>query len=188
MWIGRLIAALDERWNRRVRAPGERRGAGVAALVVIVLVSGAVASVVQGLLAHSIVGIVVLAFVAGSLIAQKSLETHVAAVAEALETGGLEAGRAAVAKIVGRDPDTLDEAGVSRAAIESLAENFSDGVVAPAFWLALLGLAGIPMARGPIATVTGRTDGPSLNQALAATGAVLGSTSVLTAIGLVLGG
>ncbi|MBN8869343.1 MAG: 1,4-dihydroxy-2-naphthoate polyprenyltransferase [Solirubrobacterales bacterium] len=55
-------------------------------------------------------------------------------------------------------------------------------------WLALLGLAGIPMARGPIATVTGRTDGPSLNQALAATGAVLGSTSVLTAIGLVLGG
>ena len=133
MWIGRLIAALDERWNRRVRAPGERRGAGVAALVVIVLVSGAVASVVQGLLAHSIVGIVVLAFVAGSLIAQKSLETHVAAVAEALETGGLEAGRAAVAKIVGRDPDTLDEAGVSRAAIESLAENFSDCVVAPAF-------------------------------------------------------
>lgn len=142
MWIGRLIAALDERWNRRVRAPGERRGAGIAALVVIVLVSGAVASVVQGLLAHSIVGIVVLAFVAGSLIAQKSLESHVAAVAEALETGGLEAGRTAVAKIVGRDPDTLDEAGVSRAAIESLAENFSDGVVAPAFWLALLGLPG----------------------------------------------
>lgn len=142
MWIGRLIDALDASWNRRVRAPGERRGAGVAALVVIVLVAGAVASVVQGLLAHSIVGIVALAFVAGSLIAQKSLEAHVAAVAEALETDGLEAGRAAVSRIVGRDPEALDEAGVARAAIESLAENFSDGVVAPAFWLGLLGLPG----------------------------------------------
>lgn len=142
MWIGRLIAALDERWNRRVRAPGERRGAGVVALVLVVLVAGAAASVVQGLLAHSVVGVVVLAFVASSLIAQKSLESHVAAVAEALETGGLEAGRAAVSRIVGRDPDTLDEAGVSRAAIESLAENFSDGVVAPVFWLVLFGLPG----------------------------------------------
>lgn len=54
-------------------------------------------------------------------------------------------------------------------------------------WLALIGLIAIPMARDPIAAVTGRTDGPSLNKALAGTGALLGITSVLTAIGLVLG-
>src|SRR5690606_13888364 len=75
-------------------------------------------------------------------LAQRSLAEHVEAVAEALETGGLEAGRAAVSRIVGRDPARLDEAGVSRAAIESLAENFSDGVVAPAFWMAVAGLPG----------------------------------------------
>jgi adenosylcobinamide-phosphate synthase len=81
------------------------------------------------------------ALIASSLIAQQSLDAHVLAVAEALATG-LESGRAAAAKIVGRDVAKLDEAGVARAAIESLAENFSDGVVAPAFWLALGGLPG----------------------------------------------
>ena len=59
-----------------------------------------------------------------------------------MEREGLEAGREAVSMIVGRNPDRLDEAGVAPAAIESLAENFSDGVVAPAFWLAVAGLAG----------------------------------------------
>ena len=145
MWIGSLISALDERWNRRVRSIDERRTMGVMALGVIVLVTGATAALVQGLLGGSLVGLMILAFVAGSLVAQKSLENHVAAVAEALETGGLPAGRNAVSMIVGRDPEALDEAGVSRAAIESLAENFSDGVVAPAFWLALLGLPGAAM-------------------------------------------
>ena len=86
------------------------------------------------------VGSGVLILAASSLLAQRSLHEHVRAVAEALETNGLEAGRAAVAMIVGRNPDRLDEAGVARAAIESLAENFSDGVVAPAFWLIVGGL------------------------------------------------
>jgi adenosylcobinamide-phosphate synthase len=67
---------------------------------------------------------------------------HVDAVAEGLGRS-LHDGRSAVAQIVGRDPEALDEAGVSRAAIESAAENFSDGVVAPAFWFALCGLPGI---------------------------------------------
>jgi len=142
MWIGRLISALDERWNRRTRAPGERRSAGIAALAVVVLAAALAGFVVQGLLDHAIVGMLVLALVAGSLIAQKSLEAHVAAVADALDLGGLAAGREAVARIVGRDPGALDEAGGARAAIESLAENFSDGVVAPAFWMVLLGLPG----------------------------------------------
>ena len=82
------------------------------------------------------------ALVASTLIAQRSLYDHVERVATALEQDGLAGGRQAVSQIVGRDPDALDEAGVARAAIESLAENFSDGVVAPVFWLAVGGLAG----------------------------------------------
>jgi adenosylcobinamide-phosphate synthase len=77
------------------------------------------------------------------LLAQKSLADHVEAVADALRREGLAGGRAAVSRIVGRDPETLDEPAVCRAAIESLAENFSDGVVAPALWYAVLGLPGL---------------------------------------------
>ena len=87
--------------------------------------------------------LVILACLASTLIAQRSLYEHVAAVADALDKGGVEAGREAVAKIVGRDTRTLDEAGVARSAIESLAENFSDGVVAPIMWGAVLGLPGM---------------------------------------------
>ena len=77
------------------------------------------------------------------MIAQRSLYAHVAAVAEALEQKGVEEGRVAVAKIVGRDTASLDEAGIARGAIESLAENFADGIVAPCFWGGLLGLPGM---------------------------------------------
>ena len=86
-------------------------------------------------------GFVALAVLAASLPAQRSLAAHVRAVADGLDAG-LDEGRRAVAKIVGRNPDVLDEAGVARAAIESLAENFSDGVVAPILWIALGGLVG----------------------------------------------
>ncbi len=138
-WIGRLIAALDARLN--AGSPGRRRLAGALALV---LVAGAAAGAgaAAAWIAGGVLGAALLAVLAGSLIAQRSLAAHVRAVAEALEREGLAAGRAAVSRIVGRDPDRLDRAGVARAAIESLAENFSDGVVAPVFWLAALGLPG----------------------------------------------
>ena len=84
-----------------------------------------------------------LGLIASVFIAQQSLYRHVSRVRSAFTTGGLVAARAAVAMIVGRDPESLDEGGVARAAIESCAENFSDGVVAPVFWLALLGLPGL---------------------------------------------
>jgi adenosylcobinamide-phosphate synthase len=77
------------------------------------------------------------------LIAQRSLYDHVSRVAGALKSGGLAAGRAEVSMIVGRDVSKLDESGVCKASIESLAENFSDGVVAPVFWYAVAGLPGI---------------------------------------------
>ena len=94
------------------------------------------------LLPLGMIGVAVLAILASSLLAQRSLHEHVAAVSKGLREGGIEGGRKAVSMIVGRNPQSLDEAGVSRAAIESLAENFSDGIVAPAFWLGLGGLPG----------------------------------------------
>ena len=115
---------------------------GVAALVILLGSTVLSASLLQSALLWLPFGILAVAVLGASLPAQKSLEQHVEAVAMALEREGIEGGRRAVSMIVGRDPDNLDEAAVCRAAIESLAENFSDGVVAPAVWLGLLGLAG----------------------------------------------
>jgi adenosylcobinamide-phosphate synthase len=141
-WIGRLIEALDHKLNHEQDAPARRRAAGAIALVALIAVAGVVGFALQHNLPRLPFGLLVLAVLASTLMAQRSLHAHVAQVAFALERDGLEAGRQAVAQIVGRDPDALDEAGVARAAIESLAENFSDGVVAPAFWMAVAGLPG----------------------------------------------
>jgi adenosylcobinamide-phosphate synthase len=141
-WIGRLIGALDRGWNRDDDDDGRRRMSGVAAIIVVAVIAAAVGWSLQRALLMLPFGVVPAALVASALIAQRSLYEHVARVAAALEAGGLAAGRAAVAHIVGRDVAALDEAGVARAAIESLAENFSDGVVAPVFWMALGGLPG----------------------------------------------
>lgn len=142
IWIGRLISTMDRAWNQAARSFATRRAAGVAALLVLVLVSGGVGFALQVTLLAIPFGLLALALLASSLLAQRSLHDHVARVATALEQGGLDAGREAVSHIVGRDPLSLDESGVTRAAIESLAENFSDGVVAPAFWMAVAGLPG----------------------------------------------
>ncbi|MFC0219111.1 adenosylcobinamide-phosphate synthase CbiB [Pseudochelatococcus lubricantis] len=140
-WIGALISLLDRHLNRDGAAPGIRKAAGVAALLALIAVSGAAGFTVQRLCGDG-VGLLVTALAASTLLAQRSLHGHVAAVADALDREGLAGGRRAVAHIVGRDPESLDEAAVARAAIESLAENFSDGVIAPAFWLAAAGLPG----------------------------------------------
>jgi adenosylcobinamide-phosphate synthase len=142
-WIGRLIKMLDGSLNREGSSFGWRRAAGILALLVLLTVTGLVAWAMTVLLQPlGLVGILVLAILASSLIAQRSLHEHVAAVSKGLCEDGIEGGRMAVSMIVGRNPQSLDEAGVSRAAIESLAENFSDGIVAPAFWLGLGSLPG----------------------------------------------
>ena len=143
-WIGAALAALDARLNRDDLTEPSRRARGFAALAALLVVTLAVAAAVQAI-AFALplaLALLVTSLLASTCLAQRSLDTHVRAVAQALETQGLEAGRIAVGKIVGRDTAVLDEAGVARAAIESLAENFADGVVAPAFWLALAGLPG----------------------------------------------
>ena len=141
--LGRAVGWLDRRMNREDDPPAERRKAGLLAVALLlalaVLAGWALAALCQVLPLRSLW----LALAMSTLLARHSLEKHVAAVADGLERGGLEAGREAVAHVVGRDPDSLDEAGVSRAALESLAENFSDGVVAPAFWAVLFGLPGL---------------------------------------------
>ena len=142
IWIGSLVSRLDQALNKPAYSAGTRRNAGVLALAILIAVAAAVALVATGAFSLVPFGILLTAALASSLLAQRSLAEHVAAVADALESGGVPAGRIAVSRIVGRDPDRLDEAGISRAAIESLAENFSDGIVAPAFWLSVGGLAG----------------------------------------------
>jgi adenosylcobinamide-phosphate synthase len=141
-WIGRLIAWLDRTLNRETAAAPARRGAGIAAMLIVLAIVGALAFFLQYTLLRLPFGILAAALLASTLVAQRSLYRHVADVAAALEKDGLAAGRLAVAHIVGRDTATLDSAGVARAAIESLAENFSDAVVAPVFWMAVGGLPG----------------------------------------------
>ncbi len=147
VWIGALIALLERHLNNPARSDLLRRLGGIVALLVLLAVVWYVTSMLRAVI-HDLLpdyGWIVEAVLAASLLAQRSLWDHVAAVAHGLEDDGIAGGRKAVAMIVGRDPEKLDEAGVSRAAIESLAENFSDGVVAPAFWLAIGGLPGIAL-------------------------------------------
>jgi adenosylcobinamide-phosphate synthase len=140
---GRAVAFFDRKLNRETRSEAVRRGRGIITVIVLVGAAAALGLVVGGLCRGRLPGTVFEAALIGVLVAQRSLYEHVAAVANALDAGGLPAGRAAVSRIVGRDPTSLDSHGVARAAIESLAENFSDGVVAPVFWYLLLGLPGL---------------------------------------------
>ena len=141
--IGSGVGGLDRLLNRP-RAPlWARRGLGAVAIVIMVVTAGALGFGLEWLFRPMPYGAIATILVAAILLAGRSLYDHVRAVATAFAAGGLEAGRLAVAKIVGRDPATLDEAGVCRAAIESAAENFSDGLVAPAVWFALAGLPGL---------------------------------------------
>ncbi|UQD77254.1 adenosylcobinamide-phosphate synthase CbiB [Bradyrhizobium japonicum] len=142
-WLGRLIGAIDTAWNRASDPPAFRRAAGVAGALVVIALSVVLGWMLQSLLPLGWIEIVLVGVLAWPLVALRSLHDHVAAVAKPLQAGDIAAARAAVSRIVGRDPATLDEAGIARAAIESLAENASDGIVAPVFWGALFGLPGI---------------------------------------------
>ena len=143
--FARIITGCEARWNRARHGFAKRRALGVLTLLILLIVSAGLGWTAQSLLLAALgswgwVGVAILAWPA---LAQRSLFDHVRAVGERIDAGNLPAARDAVAMIVGRDTATLDEAGVSRAAIESLAESFCDGVAAPLFWLLLLGLPGV---------------------------------------------
>ena len=141
-WTGSLIGLLDRTLNRDSDADARRRMAGIIAVLIVLAIVGSTAYLVQYTLLRLPLGLLAIALLASTLVAQRSLYRHVADVATALERHGLDAGRTAVSHIVGRDVATLDVSGVARAAIESLAENFSDAVVAPVFWIVIAGLPG----------------------------------------------
>lgn len=140
---GRAVAFFDRKLNRESRSEASRCGRGIVTVIVLVGLAAAIGLAVQEVCRGSLFGAAVETLLIAVFVAQRSLYEHVADVAEALDRGGLTAGRDAVRHIVGRDPMKLDAYGVARAAIESLAENFSDGVVAPVFWYLLLGLPGL---------------------------------------------
>jgi adenosylcobinamide-phosphate synthase len=142
-WLGRLIDFLDRAWNRGCDPPAFRRVAGTAATSLAIAVPTFLAWAIQEQLGGGWGRILVVGILAWPMVALRSLHDHVAAVAHPLRAGDIKAARMAVARIVGRDPSTLDDAGIARASIESLAENTSDGVVAPVFWGATFGLPGI---------------------------------------------
>jgi adenosylcobinamide-phosphate synthase len=142
-WLGRLIDALDERWNRTEDATWKRRAAGATAALLVISLASGLAWAAQAAMPEGQSGLILLGILAWPLVALRSLRDHVAAVARPLQDGDLAAARAAVSMIVGRDPANLAAAGIARAAIESLSENASDGIVAPLFWGLLFGLPGI---------------------------------------------
>lgn len=143
VWIGGLIGAADRAFNRPRLSFAARRLLGVGVLAAIcALAAGAGWAIEAAPLPAPVVSLIVV-IVATSGLAQRSLYEHVAVVASALRDGDLTAARLAVGRIVGRDVETLDADQVAAAAIESLAESFSDGVVAPAFWLLIGGLPGL---------------------------------------------
>ena len=140
---GRAVAFFEKKLNRPNRSERSRRERGIVTVAVLVGAAAGLGWVLHWLSLGSVLGAAVEALAIGILVAQRSLFEHVAAVGAALASGGLPAGRSAVSHIVGRDPMRLDAHGVARAALESLAENFSDGVVAPVFWYLVLGLPGL---------------------------------------------
>lgn len=133
-WMGALIARLDRRWNHgKARVPK-----GAAASLAVIAAAVLPAALLQDWLGPLAAGIL-----AWPLVAARSLDEHLRAVARPLADGDLAAARRATAMIVGRDVTRADEAALCRASVESLAENASDGVIAPLFWAAVAGLPGI---------------------------------------------
>jgi adenosylcobinamide-phosphate synthase len=141
-WMGSLVTILEDRFNSRTTVESDGRTEGLTALAILLLCAGAPAILIATALSYVPYGWVINVLLATTLIAQKSMRDHTEAVANALGRSLAEA-RSEVGKIVGRDTSTLDESGVTKAALESLAENTADGIVAPALYYAIAGLPGI---------------------------------------------
>lgn len=141
VWIGHLIASLERRWN--AGSARHRRLLGCVLLALLTVVAGGAGFAIERIGDGSAIGVLALVLLSTSLLAQRSLHDHVAAVLRPLASGDLDGARRAVSQIVGRDTDALDSEGVATAAIESLSESYCDGIVAPAFWFLVGGLPGL---------------------------------------------
>lgn len=138
-WLGKLIETLEKRLNHATN----RRLKGTGAALAVIGAASGLAVLLAAMLPDGYVGILITAILAWPLIAVRSMHEHVKAVSTPLKRGDIAASRHALSMIVGRDPSQLDEAGIASAGMESLAENTSDGIVAPLFWGVLFGLPGI---------------------------------------------
>ncbi len=141
-WIGALVSGADKLLNFRENG-AINYFSGIIAIVILAGFAGLVGWGMRLVSAQSLAGSVAMIVLAAILLAQKSLYVHVSRVVTALEDPDIQTARRAVAMIVGRNPEDLDRSGISRAAIESTAENLSDGVIAPAFWFAIAGFPGL---------------------------------------------
>lgn len=142
--FGKAIAFFESRFNGKGLNDRARRSYGILTILALLLASLLAGWIIaNGLAGLGLFGTAVEILIVAALLAQKSLSDHVAAVATGLRQGGLEGGRQAVSMVVGRDPQSLDQPAICRAAIETLAENFSDGVIAPALYYAIFGLPGL---------------------------------------------
>ncbi|GAB5454690.1 MAG: adenosylcobinamide-phosphate synthase CbiB [Henriciella sp.] len=143
VWLGALISWLEKALNKSDWSHPTRYIAGMLTTLICVGIVTAFAWGVSHLLPSTWWGILLEALIASSLIASRSLYAHVAAVYRPLAKQDLDKARSAVSQIVGRDPSQLDEGGIARASLESLAENASDGVIAPVLWGIFFGLPGL---------------------------------------------
>lgn len=141
--IGRLVGVLDRKLNREKRSGMDRAVRGFITVLVVCGVVGTVGAGIDWVSKNHPFGWIIELVLIISLIAQRGLFDAVRRVGVALRDASLEDARGEVSHVVGRDPAQLDDHGVARAAIESLAENFSDGVVAPVFWYVLFGFPGL---------------------------------------------
>ena len=141
--MGWLIGICDTYLNRSDWPDYLRRFCGVITVLILISVSGGVALSVVALLPDDVFGTVLIALIAWPFLASHSLHSHVLAVARPLAAGDIDGARFAVSMIVGRNAEKMDIAAIARAALESLAENTSDGVVAPLFWGVIFGLPGL---------------------------------------------
>jgi adenosylcobinamide-phosphate synthase len=154
VWAGNAITALERRWNREQDAFATRRLLGCVVVLLLIGVAvlaglglqwatSAVVDAVAGPAWTHVAGSLAIALIGTTGLAQRSLLDHVNNVLSSLRAGDMEAARKRVSLIVGRDTRQLDATGVSAAALESLAESFNDGIVAPAFWFLVAGLPGL---------------------------------------------
>lgn len=130
--MGKLVGHLDERFNQGTN----RKAKGIASVILLVSISAVVGGVLQAM------GPVIEILITAILLAQRSLVEHVGLVADGLRMS-VQEGRRMVARIVSRDTAAMEETQIARSAIESAAENLSDGVIAPAFWFLIAGLPGL---------------------------------------------
>jgi adenosylcobinamide-phosphate synthase len=142
--FGKRIEWAERTFNKTEASAYVKRRNGFLVIAGLLIFAGFCGVVLHSVFYQiGVLGLVLEALVASIFIAHKSLIDHVHDVAISLKSGGLAAGKTTVARIVGRDTANLDESDVCRAAIESLAENFADGVIAPAFWYLVAGLPGL---------------------------------------------